>query len=92
MFQCPSTKTEWKKVADLFQRRWNLLNCLVALDGKHIVIKLPIRSGGELLNYKHTFSIVLMVLVDADYKFLYMNVGCNGRVSDGGAFEGCILQ
>ena len=92
MLQCPSTKTEWKKVADLFQRRWNLPNCLGALDGKHIVIKLPIRSGGEFFNYKHTFSIVLMALVDADYKFLYMNVACNGRVSDGGVFEGCTLQ
>ena len=92
MFQCPSTKTEWKKVADAFQRRWNLPNCLGALDGKHIVIKLPIRSGGEFFNYKHTFSIVLMALVDADYKFLYMNVGCNGRVSDGGVFDGCTLQ
>ena len=92
MFQCPSTKTEWKKVADLFQRRWNLPNCLGALDGKHIVIKLQIRSGGEFFNYKHTFSIVLMALVDADYKFLYMNVGCNGRVSDRGVFEGCTLQ
>ena len=25
-----------------------------------------------------------MVLVDADYKFLYVDVGCNGRIRDGG--------
>ena len=87
MCQCSSTKIGWKKVADLFQRRWNLPNCQGALDGKHIVMKLPIRSGGEYFNYRHTFSIVLMALVDADYKFRYTNVGCNGRVSDGGIFE-----
>ena len=27
-----------------------------------------------------------MVLVDADYKFIYMDVGRNGRISDGGVF------
>ena len=89
VFLCFSVPALRQKAADLFQRRWNLPNRLGALDGKHIIIKLPIRSGGEFFNYKHTFSIVLMALVDADYKFLYMNVGCNGRVSDGGVFEGC---
>ena len=40
------------------------------------MIKLPMGSGGENLNYKHTFSTVLMALMDADYKFVYINVGC----------------
>ena len=46
------------------------------------MIKLPMRSGGENLNYKHTFRTVLMALMDADYKFVYINVGCYIRVSD----------
>lgn len=28
----------------------------------------------------------MLALCDADYKFLYVNIGCNGRVSDGGVF------
>jgi len=28
-----------------------------------------------------------MGLVDADYKFIYIDVGCNGRISDGGVFR-----
>ena len=92
IFQTPSTEEEWMKIADAFEEKWNFPNCIGAMDGKHIVIKQSKNSGSYFFNYKGTFSIVLLALVDAEYKFLYVDVGCNGRVSDGGVFRNALLS
>ena len=51
-----------------------------------------INSGSYYFNYKGFFSIVLLGLVDADYKFIYIDVGCNGRISDGGVYRNSSLS
>lgn len=66
-----------------FNEMWQFLHCFGALDGRHIEFRAPISTGSFYYNYKGTKSIVLLGLVDAKYKFLYVNVGVNGHVSDG---------
>ena len=62
------------------------------MDGKPIVVKQPKNSGSYYFNYKGTFSVVLLALVDADYKFIYVDIGCNGRISDGGVYQNSSLS
>lgn len=83
----PVSEEEWLKVSRLFFKKWNVPNCCGAIDGKHIRIQCPDNSGSEFFNYKSYFSIVLLAVVDANYNFLYIDIGCQGRISDGGVFR-----
>ena len=71
----PPTAEDWQRIESRFAQRWNFPNCVGALDGKHIVIQAPNNSGSMFYNYKGTFSVMLMALVDADYKFTYVDIG-----------------
>lgn len=90
-FQLPQNVEEWLQIAKDFNDNWNFPHCVGAIDGKHIVIQSPHKSGSEFFNYKGTFSIVLMALVDAHYNFIFVDIGCQGRISDGGVFRNTTL-
>ncbi len=59
-------------------RRWQYYNCVGAIDGKDVAIWKPRKAGSYYFNDKNFHSIVLMALVDGDYKFIWVDVGSNG--------------
>ena len=73
----PPTPAEWMSVGKGFAERWNFHNTIGALDGKHIAIRCPMNTDSVYYNYKGYHSVVLLALVDAEYRFLYVDVGSN---------------
>lgn len=92
LFEVPSTPDQWRDVAQKFWKRWNFPHTCGAIDGKHVAIKKPSKSGSVFYNYKGFFSIILLGVVDAEYKFIWASVGGNGSASDCGVFNASHLR
>lgn len=54
-------------------------------------MELFVGSGFFYYNYKNINFIVLMVIVGLDFECLYVDIGINGRVFDGGVWNKCSL-
>jgi len=82
VIQFPETQEGWRAVAQRFETKWNVPHALGAIDGKHFRIKKPRKSGSLYYNYKKFYSVLLLAVVDADYKFMYADIGGLGHQSD----------
>ncbi|XP_064111517.1 uncharacterized protein LOC135219011 [Macrobrachium nipponense] len=74
----PLTPEAWK------EERWNFPHVIGAVDEKHIGLRIPPLGGTHYFNYKKFYSMVLLTIADASYKFLYVDMGAIGSESDGG--------
>ena len=88
----PTDPEQWKVIAENFQAKWQFSHTLGALDGKHVAIRCPHNGGSLYYNYKGYHSVVLMPLVDADYKFRWVNFGAQGGCSDAQIWSQCALK
>lgn len=91
LFLPQKTASDFEKIADEFNKKWNFPNCIGAVDGKHVRIMCPKNSGSLFYNYKNYFSIVLLALVDSNCKFIIIDVGSYGKEGDSSIFEKSIM-
>lgn len=81
------TENHLKQTAEHFWNRWNCPNYFGAIDGKHVRIKCPKNSGSMFFNYKDYYSTVLLAIVDANCKFIAVDVCSYGKEGDSGIFK-----
>ena len=81
-FSSPSGPQQWKKISKEFEEIWQFPHVIGAIDGKHIRIKALHRSGTNYHNYKGYFSLQLLAICDAKYKFIFADVGQYGSNND----------
>ncbi|CAK1593449.1 unnamed protein product [Parnassius mnemosyne] len=87
----PRFPEDWLKIASGFEQVANFPNCVGCLDGKHVRIVCPEKSGSLFLNYKKHFSINLLAMCDSEYRFTYIHVGSCGSDSDSTIFKNTSL-
>ena len=75
------------QIALEFEKKSNFPMCLGAIDGKHIRIENFPKAGSMNFNYKKYYSILLLAIADADYKFLFVDIGGYGKDCDSSIFE-----
>ena len=80
----PATAKEWLDISNEFYTKWNLPHVIGALDGKHVRVRCPRNTGSLYHNYKGYFSMVLMAVCDANYRFLLFDFGQYGSNNDSG--------
>lgn len=90
-FLPPASQINWNQKALEFWDRWQFPNCVAGIDGKHVRILSPDKSGSLFHNFKGFFSIVLFAMVDANCKFLLIDVGSYGKEGDAGIFQKSLM-
>ncbi|KAM4045383.1 uncharacterized protein ACNLHF_009211 [Anomaloglossus baeobatrachus] len=80
-------RQDWLKISKGFKDCVDFPNCIGALDGKHFRVKKPPNSGSRYFNFHKFFSVVILALVDTDYRFIYAGIGAYGSASDARIFR-----
>ena len=86
----PTSKDEFFNSMAKFGEEWQFPYTFAAVDGSHLPIKCP-KGGAQAMkqyfNFKGFYSIILMALVDAKYRFIWASVGFPGNTHDYRLFQ-----
>lgn len=67
-------KERWLQIAEGLLTNSNFLNCIGAIDGKHVRVIKPQRTGSLYYNYKNYFSVQLLAICVSNYCFTYVSI------------------
>ena len=86
----PTSEEEFKDAMANMDAEWQFPYAFAAIDGSHIPIKCP--NGGaeaqkQYHNFKNFYSIVLLGIVDASYRFIWASAGAPGNSHDSTIFQ-----
>ena len=86
----PKTEEEFRNKMIDMEQLWQFLCCWSAVDGCHIPIKCP--PGGpesrkEYYNFKNFYSVIMMGMVDSNYRFIWGTCGFPGNSHDAIIFQ-----
>uniref|UniRef100_A0A0C9RUP9 Harbi1_1 protein n=1 Tax=Fopius arisanus TaxID=64838 RepID=A0A0C9RUP9_9HYME len=79
--------SDFLKISQNFQNKWNFPHCIGAIDRHHVAVKKPYNSGKLYYNFKGYYSIVLQAVVDANYRYIFIDVGGFGSQHDSANFK-----
>ena len=69
---------------------WQFPYAFCAIDGSHLPIKCP-HGGAEMMkqyhNFKKCYSVILLALVGAKYRFIWADIGAPGNTHDSTYFQ-----
>ncbi|XP_041347198.1 uncharacterized protein LOC121367114 [Gigantopelta aegis] len=94
VFDFPTTPQRWRQIAEGFgQPMEKLPSCMWGPDGKTHRDQSPPKTPAPCSTTTRVFfSIILLGLVDSQYKFLWADIGSNGSSSDSGIFNASALK
>ena len=89
----PNTKSVQSLINEM-NDAWQFPGAYAAIDGCHISIKCP--PGGaearkEYYNFKNFYSLIMMGIIDSQYRFLWASTGLPGCVHDSMVFKSSLL-
>ena len=71
-----------EKTISGFQAKWQVPQCVGAIDGSHIPVSVPAHSHTDYYNRKGWYSVLVQAVVSYDYTITDVNIGWPGSVHD----------
>ena len=90
----PKTEADFKTCLLDMDEEWQFPYAYCAIDGSYLPIKCP-NDGAEAMkqfyNFKNFYSVILLALVDAKYRFIWVSNGAPGNTHDSTYFQSTSL-